>query len=147
VEGEQGMAKNGLFGATSVTVERSALAPLTYLDIKAIVGVPSGSSDGTLVALVGDGTLEKGDGGYTPTAGVSDVPRIQKKKTLAGSGTFAHCVRCGGSQPRPDKGRGETLEGAHHRAIALQERGVAPRADRTRGVLGSLRRRKLWWKK
>ena len=96
-------------------LRRSPLTPLTYSEIKATAGVPAGSFDRKLAALVRDGTVLKGRDGYR-LAG--DGSASEPEETRAGSGIFVYCVRCDGSHPRPDKGSGETLEGVHRRAIA-----------------------------
>jgi hypothetical protein len=94
---------------------RSPLTPLSYSDIKATAGVPVGSFDRTLAALVRDGTVLKGSDGYR-LAG--DGSASKTEKTRSGSGIRVYCARCEGSHPRPDKGSGETLEDVHRRAIA-----------------------------
>jgi hypothetical protein len=96
-------------------LQRSPLTPLTYSDIKATADVPIGSFDRTLTALVGDGTVRKDSDGYR-LAG--DGFAIKPEGTHAGSGILVYCARCDGAHPRPDKGRGETLEDVHRRAIA-----------------------------
>ena len=96
-------------------LRRSPLMPLTYSDIKATSGVPVGSFDRTLVALVGDGTVLKASDGYR-LAG--DGSANKPEETRAGSGIRVYCARCDGSHPKPDKGRGETFEDVHRRAIA-----------------------------
>ena len=99
---------------------RSPLTPLTYSDIKAAAGVPVGSFDRTLAALVRDGTVIKGSDGYL-LAG--DGSASNSKETRAGSGIRVYCARCGGSHPRPDKGSGETFEDVHRRATASSQSG------------------------
>jgi hypothetical protein len=94
---------------------RSPLTPLSYSDIKATAGVPVGSFDRTLAALVADGTVLKGRDGYR-LAG--DGSARNSKETRAGSGIRVYCARCEDSHPAPDKANGETLEDVHRRAIA-----------------------------
>ncbi len=96
-------------------LRRSPLTPLTYTDIKATADVPVGSFDRTLVALVRDGAVLKGDDGYR-LAG--DGSASEPEETRAGSGILVYCVRCDGAHPKPDKASGETLEDVHRRAIA-----------------------------
>ena len=96
-------------------LRRSPLTPLTYSDIKATAGVPVGSFDRTLAALVRDGTVLKGSDGYR-LAG--DGSAVKSPETRAGSGIRVWCARCGGSHSSPDKRRGETFEDVHRRAIA-----------------------------
>ena len=96
-------------------LRRSPLTPLTYSDIKATAGVPAGSFDRTLAALVGDGTVRKGSDGYR-LAG--DGSAIEPEENRAESRILVYCARCGGSHPKPNKGSGETLEDVHRRAIA-----------------------------
>ena len=96
-------------------LRRSPPTPLSYSDIKATADVPAGSFDRTLVALIRDGTVLKGDDGYW-LAG--DGSAIESEETRVGSGILVYCARCNGSHPRPDKQRGETLEDVHNRAIA-----------------------------
>ncbi len=84
-------------------LRRSPLAPLTYSDIKATAGVPVGSFDRTLAALVGDGRVLKGSDGYRLAGNGSP---IETEQTRTGSGGFVYCARCGGSHPSPDKGSG-----------------------------------------
>jgi hypothetical protein len=96
-------------------LRRSPLTPLAYSDIKATAGVPVGSFDRTLAALVRDGTVLKGSDGYR-LAG--DGSATKSEQTRAGSGMRVYCVRCEDSHPSPDKASGETLEDVHRRAIA-----------------------------
>jgi hypothetical protein len=96
-------------------LRRSPLTPLTYSDLKATAGVPVGSFDRMLAALVRDGTVLKGSDGYR-LAG--DGSANKPEETRAGSGIRVYCARCDGSHPKPDKGRGETFEDVHRRAIA-----------------------------
>jgi len=96
-------------------LRRSPLTPLRYSDIKATAGVPVGSFDRTLVALVRDGTVFKGGDGYR-LAG--DGSAIESEETRAGTGILVYCVRCDGSHPKPDKGSGETFEDVHRKGIA-----------------------------
>ena len=96
-------------------LRRSPLTPLTYSEIKASADVPVGSFDRTLAVLVRDGTVLKGGDGYR-LAGDGSARELEE--TRAGSGILVYCVRCDGSHPKPDKGRGETLEDVHRRAIA-----------------------------
>ncbi len=91
---------------------------LAYSGLRKRSGVPVGSFDRTLTALVRDGTVLKGGDGYRLANGVGDGSAIETEKTRAGSGLLFYCVRCGGSHPKPDKGSGETLEDVHNRAIA-----------------------------
>jgi hypothetical protein len=99
----------------TAVLRRSPLTPLAYSELRAVAGVPVGSFDRTLAALVGDGTVLKGDDGYR-LAGDGSVSN--SKKTRAGSGILVYCVRCDGAHPSPDKRRGETFEDVHRRAIA-----------------------------
>jgi hypothetical protein len=94
-------------------LRRSPLTPLTYSDIKATAGVPVGSFDRTLAALVRDGTVHRGGNGYRLA---DDGSAIEPEETRAGSGGFVYCARCEGSHPAPDKRRGETFEDVHLRA-------------------------------
>jgi hypothetical protein len=96
-------------------LRRSPLTPLAYSDIKATAGVPVGSFDRTLAALVREGTVRKGGDGYR-LAG--DGSASKSEQTGAGSGMRVYCARCEDSHPSPDKGSGETLEHVHRRAIA-----------------------------
>ena len=96
-------------------LRRSPLTPLAYSDIKATAGVPVGSFDRTLVALVGDGTVLKGSDGYRLA---DDGSASKSEQTRTGSGTLVYCARCEDSHPSPDKASGETLEDVHRRAIA-----------------------------
>jgi hypothetical protein len=96
-------------------LRRSPLTPLSYSDIKATSGVPVGSFDRTLAALVRDGTVLKGSDGYRLAV---DGSARKPGETRAGSGIRVYCARCEGSHPRPDKARGETFEDVHRRAIA-----------------------------
>ena len=96
-------------------LRRWPLTPLSYSDIKAASGVPVGSFDRTLAALVRDGTVRKGSDGYR-LAG--DGSAIKAEETGAESGIRMYCVRCDGSHPRPDKESGQTFEEVHQRAIA-----------------------------
>jgi hypothetical protein len=96
-------------------LRRSPLTPLSYSDIKATAGVPVGSFDRTLVALVGDGAVLKASDGYR-LAGDGSASRSEQ--TRAGSGMRVYCARCEDSHPSPDKTSGETLEDVHRRAIA-----------------------------
>ena len=89
-------------------LRRSPLAPVTYTDLKMNSGVPAGSFDRTLAALVRDGTVLK----------VRDGLAIETEETRAESGGCVYCARCEGSHPSPDKGSGETFEDVHRRAIA-----------------------------
>ena len=106
--------KKVLMGNREKITEVLRRSPLTYSEIKKTADVPVGSFDRTLAALVGDGTVCKGDDGYR-IAG--DGSAIKPEQTRAGSGILVYCVRCDGAHPRPDKGSGETLEGVHRRAI------------------------------
>ena len=94
-------------------LRRSPLTPRTYTDLKVNSGVPVGSFDRTLAALVGDGTVLKGGDGYRLAGNGS---AIEPEKTRAESGGFVYCARCEGSHPSPDKRRGETFEDVHIRA-------------------------------
>ena len=96
-------------------LRRSPLTPLSYSDIKAASGVPVGSLDRTLAALVRDGVVLKGSDGYR-LAG--DGSAIEPMETRLGSGMSVYCARCQGSHPKPNKGGGETFEDVHRRAIA-----------------------------
>jgi hypothetical protein len=98
-------------------LRRSPLTPLTYSDIKAVAGVPIGSFDRTLAVLVADSMVLKGSDGYR-LAG--DGSSGEPEETRAESGILVYCARCDGAHPRPNKGRGETLEDVHRRAIAPQ---------------------------
>ena len=93
---------------------------LAYSELRKHSGVPVGSFDRTLAALVHDGTVLKGSDGYR-LAG--DGSALEPEETRAGSGILVYCARCDGAHPRPDKGSGETLEDVHRRAIASQHRG------------------------
>ncbi len=84
-------------------LRRSPLTPLAYSDIKATAGIPVGSFDRTLAALVGDGTVLKGSDGYR-LAGDGSASKVEE--TRSGSGMFVYCARCDGSHPRPGKQRG-----------------------------------------
>jgi hypothetical protein len=88
---------------------------LAYTELRERSGVPMGSFDRTLTALVRDGTVLKGDDGYRLAA---DGSASKTEGTRAGSGILVYCARCNGSHPRPDKQRGETLDDVHNRAIA-----------------------------
>ena len=99
----------------TAVLRRSPLTPLAYSELRAVAGVPVGSFDRTLAALVGDGTVLKGDDGYR-LAG--DGSASKSEQTRAGSGMRVYCARCEDSHPSPDKGSGETLEDFHRRAIA-----------------------------
>jgi hypothetical protein len=99
-------------------LRRSPLTPLTYSDIKATAGVPMGSFDSTLAALVRDGTVLKGRDGYRLANGVGDGSASKSDETRTGTGLLFYCARCGGAHPKPDKGSGETLEDVHRRAVA-----------------------------
>jgi hypothetical protein len=94
---------------------RSPLTPLSYSDIKATAGVPVGSFDRTLAALVADGTVLKGRDGYR-LAG--DGSAIKPEENRVATGIRVYCVRCEGSHPKSDKASGETIEDVHRRAIA-----------------------------
>jgi len=99
-------------------LRRSPLTPLTYSDIKAASGVPVGSFDRTLAALVRDGTVLKDSDGYRLAYGVGDGSASKSDETRMGSGLLFYCVRCDSSHPKPDRGSGETLEDVHRRAVA-----------------------------
>ena len=88
---------------------------LAYSELRKRSGVPVGSFDRTLAALVRDGTVLKGGDGYR-LAG--DGSAIEPEETRSGSGIRVYCARCNGAHPKPDKGSGETFEDAHRRAIA-----------------------------
>jgi hypothetical protein len=88
---------------------------LAYSELRERSGVPVGSFDRTLAALVRDGTVLKGDDGYRLA---SDGSVRAPEETRAGSGILVYCARCKAAHPRPDKGSGETLEDVHRRAIA-----------------------------
>jgi DNA-binding IscR family transcriptional regulator len=88
---------------------------LAYSELRERSGVPLGSFDRTLTALVRDGTVLKGSDGYRLA---DDGSTIKSQETRAGSGGFVYCARCEGSHPSPDKRRGETFEDVHRRAIA-----------------------------
>ena len=94
-------------------LRRSPLTPLSYSELKATAGVPVGSFDRTLAALVRDGVVLKGGDGYLAAG---DCSAIEPEETRAGSGGFVYCARCEGSHPAPDKRRGETFEDVHLRA-------------------------------
>jgi len=96
-------------------LRRSPLTPLSYSDIKVTAGVPVGSFDRTLSALVRDGTVLKSGDGYR-LAGDGSASKPQE--TRVETGIRVYCARCGGSHPSLDKGSGETLEDVHRRAIA-----------------------------
>ena len=80
--------------------------------------MPVGSFDRTLAALVRDGTVLKDSDGYRLAYGVGDGSASKSDETRMGSGLLFYCARCGGAHPTPDKGRGETFEDVHRRAIA-----------------------------
>ena len=88
---------------------------LAYSELRERSGVPVGSFDRTLVALIRDGTALKDSDGYR-LAG--DGSAIKPEETRTVSGIFVYCARCDGSHPKPDKASGETLEDVHQRAIA-----------------------------
>ena len=88
---------------------------LAYTELRERSGVPMGSFDRTLAALVRDGTVLKGGNGYR-LAGDGSASKTEGSR--AGSGIFVYCVRCKGSHPSPDKGSGETFEDVHRKAIA-----------------------------
>ena len=100
-------------------LRRSPLTPLSYSDLKATSGVPVGSFDRTLAALVRDGVVLKGSDGYRRA---SDGSAIESEETRAGTGGFVYCARCDGSHPSPDKASGETFEDVHRRATAPRHR-------------------------
>jgi hypothetical protein len=89
--------------------------PLAYSELRERSGIPVGSFDRTLAAMVGDGTLRKGGNGYR-LAG--DGPASKVEETRTETGIRVYCARCEDSHPSPDKGSGETLEDVHRRAIA-----------------------------
>ena len=88
--------------------------PLAYTELQERSGVPAGSFDRTLTALVRDGTVLKGGDGYRLSG---DGSSGEPQETRTGSGILVYCVRCDGAHLRPDKGSGETLEDVHRRAI------------------------------
>ena len=96
-------------------LRRSPLTPLSYSDIKAASGVPVGSFDRTLAALVRDGTVLKSSDGYRLSG---DGSASKPEQTRTGSDILVYCARCDGSHPRPNKASGETIEDVHRRAIA-----------------------------
>jgi hypothetical protein len=91
------------------------VTPLTYSDIKAAAGVPVGSFDRTLAALIRDGVVLKDSDGYRLA---HDGSAIETEETRPGSGLLFYCARCGGAHPKPNKGSGETFEDVHRRAVA-----------------------------
>ena len=88
---------------------------LAYSELRERSGVPVGSFDRTLAALVREGAVLKGSDGYR-LAG--DGSAIEPEEARAGSGMFVSCARGEGSHPSPDTARGETFEDVHRRAIA-----------------------------
>ena len=84
-------------------------------------GVPVGSFDQTLAALLDRGTIAKGDGGYRLRDGSSDGGVIGQEESRTGTRIYAYCACCGRSHPRPDKANGETHDDVHNREV------VAPR--------------------
>src|SRR5918998_4246699 len=70
-------------------LRRSPLTPLSYSDIKATAGVPVGSFDRTLAALVRDGTVLKSGDGYR-LAG--DGSAIKPQETRVGTGIRVYCA-------------------------------------------------------
>ena len=96
-------------------LRRSPLKTTSYGELREASGVPVGSFDRTLAALIRDGTVLKGGDGYR-LAG--DGSARTSKETRTGSEILMYCVRCKGAHPRPDKESGETLEDLHRRAIA-----------------------------
>jgi len=96
-------------------LRRSPLTPLTYSDIRATAGVPVGTFDRTLAALVRDGAVLKGSDGYRLA---DDGSASKTQESRVETGIRVWCARCEDSHPSPDNRRGETLEDVHRRAIA-----------------------------
>ena len=72
-----------------VAALRDAVA-LAYSELRERSGVPVGSFDRTLAALVGDGTVLKGDDGYRLA---DDGSTSKPEETRVGSGIFVYCAR------------------------------------------------------
>ena len=92
---------------------------LAYSELRERSGVPVGSFDRALTALIRDGTVLKGGDGYRLANGTGDGSTSKLDETRIGSRLLFYCARCGGALPKPDKGSGDTLKDVHRRTIAL----------------------------